>query len=129
MITVTKNPHADTRSCDYTKVTPKQLEASSFQHIVEVRAGLGFFQQKLEEAGQAHDTDKLTDLEGFHHDFVTGMKQDSWLERHYQLNRHHLMKPQGTPVDVNLIDVLDFISDMVMARAGRGGRLPYRAPA
>ncbi len=68
-----------------------------------------------------HDTDKITDIDGFHADFVTGFKEHGWWDRHRQLNRHHLTEPDGVRDDVNLIDVLDFIADCVMAGMGRSG--------
>jgi hypothetical protein len=82
---------------------------------------LHFFAQMLHRTAAVHDTDKLTDLDGFHADFVTGFKQTGWLERHRSLNRHHLTEQDGVPADVNLIDVLDFIADCTMAGMGRSG--------
>jgi hypothetical protein len=68
-----------------------------------------------------HDRDKLTDIDGFHADFLTGFKVTDWWDRHRKLNRHHLTQADGVPVDVNLIDVLDFIADCVMAGMARSG--------
>ena len=42
-------------------------------------------------------------------------------EAHRRLNRHHLTMADGVPADVNLIDVLDFIADCVMAGMARSG--------
>lgn len=39
------------------------------------------------------------------------------------MNRHHLLAEDGVPVDVNLIDVLDMITDCVMAGMGRTGEV------
>ena len=52
---------------------------------------------------------------------MTGFKQTGWWDRHRKLNRHHLTKDDGIPHDVNLIDVLDFIADCVMAGMARSG--------
>jgi hypothetical protein len=68
-----------------------------------------------------HDADKLTDIDSFHEDFVTGFKQTSWWNRHRKLNRHHLLESDGVPEDVNLIDVLDMIADCIMAGMARTG--------
>lgn len=121
MITIQASPTADTRTCDYTAVTKAQLEASSRQHIADVIQALQFFMVRITEAMAAHDTDKLTDLDGFHADFVTGFKEHSWWDRHRALNRHHLNQADGVREDVNLIDVLDFIADCVMAGMARSG--------
>lgn len=125
MIKIRKSPTADTRTCDFANVSKATLLESSRTHINDVRRGLGFFNDRIQDAMDAHDTDKITDIDGFHADFVTGFKQNEWWKRHRVLNRHHLLEqeglPSGTPADVNLIDVLDFIADCVMAGMARSG--------
>jgi hypothetical protein len=121
MIHVKPSPTADTRTCDYTKVTKETLFESSQQHIQDVRAALAFFSDRLVKAAVDHDPDKLTDIDGFHADFVTGFKQTTWWDRHRRINRHHLTQEDGIPHNVNLIDVLDFIADCVMAGMARSG--------
>lgn len=121
MIKIKSSPTADTRTCDFSKVDRQTLLDSSKQHIYDVMQGLAFFGRQLEEAASRHDLDKLSDIEGFHADFVTGFKEHSWWDRHRKLNRHHLMNSDGVPEDVNLIDVLDMISDCVMAGMARSG--------
>ncbi len=121
MIKIQKSETADTRTCDFANVSRETLGVSSVQHIGDVRVALGFFAQMLHRAGAMHDVDKLTDLDSFHADFVTGMKASGWWERHRTLNRHHLTLDDGIPADVNLIDVLDFIADCVMAGMARSG--------
>jgi hypothetical protein len=121
MIHVLPSPTADTRTCDYTQVTKEQLLLSSQQHITDVRRALGFFVSLLVKAQADHDTDKVTDIEGFHADFKTGFQQTTWWDRHRRLNRHHLTEQDGIPRDVNLIDVLDHIADCVMAGMARSG--------
>lgn len=121
MITIDKSSVADTRTCDYTKVTKEELLRASVQHIEDVWQALNFFKDKLSDAMTNHDPDKVTDIDGFHRDFLTGFKQTTWWDAHRRLNRHHLLQADGIPADVNLIDVLDFIADCVMAGMGRSG--------
>lgn len=121
MIAIQKSHTADTRTCDFANVTRETLKASSEQHIADVRVALGLFAQMLHRAAAVHDTDKLTDLDSFHADFITGFTASAWWERHRTLNRHHLTMPDGIPADVNLIDVLDFIADCVVAGMARSG--------
>ncbi|MCK5316315.1 MAG: hypothetical protein KAJ55_00295 [Anaerolineales bacterium] len=121
MIEVSWSKTADTRTCDFKNVSQQELLDSSVQHIADLRRGLAFFQGVLAEAATRHDEDKLTDIAGFHTDFVTGFEQTGWWERHRKLNRHHLTMEDGIPEDVNLIDVLDFIADCVMAGMARSG--------
>jgi len=121
MIEIRKRPTADTRTCDFANVSKGTLWESSAQHISDVCEALNFFQLKIVEAATNHDTDKLDDIDGFHRDFVTGFKQTTWWDAHRKLNRHHLQQEDGIPADVNLIDVLDFIADCVMAGMARSG--------
>lgn len=129
MITIEKSATADTRTCDYTQVTKETLLKSSVQHIEDVQEALRFFMGKLLDAATNHDPDKISDIDGFHRDFVTGFKQTTWWDEHRRLNRHHLQQEDGIPADVNLIDVLDFIADCVMAGMGRSGSVyPLQLP-
>lgn len=121
MITIQKSKTADTRSCDFSKVTIEQLRASSDQHICDVSKGMQFFCEMLDAAAAKHDFDKLSMLEHFHSDFLTGFKQTGWWDNHRKVNRHHLLQEDGIPEDVNLIDVLEMIADCVMAGMGRTG--------
>lgn len=129
MIEIEQNKTADTRSCDYANVSRETLLASSRQHIGDVAKGLGFFSGLLLEAAARHDYDKLSDIDGFHADFVTGFAQTGWWDRHRKLNRHHLLMADGVPEDVNLIDVLDMVADCVMAGMARTGEVyPLNIP-
>jgi hypothetical protein len=112
---------ADTRTCDYANVAKSTLLASSVQHISDVGQALAFFGALVTRQAVMHDTDKLTDIDGFHADFLTGFKATGWWDRHRALNRHHLQQADGVRDDVNLIDVLDFIADCVMAGMARSG--------
>lgn len=123
MIKIQKSPTADTRTCDYTKVTEEQLLKSSVQHREDVAKGFEFFIDKMREQSYQHDHDKLSDITGFHRDFLTGFKQTEWWDNHRKVNRHHLSQEDGVPENVNLIDVLDMIIDCVVAGMGRAGKI------
>jgi hypothetical protein len=123
MIKIEQSKTADTRSCDFSKVTKDQLRESSMQHINDVRAGMDFFRNLLKEAGLKHDHDKITALDHFHADFKTGFKETGWWDNHRKINRHHLLQEDGVREDVNLIDVIDMIVDCVMAGMGRTGEV------
>lgn len=123
MIEITKSKTADTRTCDFSKVTKEQLEESSRQHIEDVGLAMVFFDDLLLGAAQNHDFDKITGLDHFHADFLTGFKETGWWDKHRKINRHHLLQEDGVPEDVNLIDVLEMIADCVMAGMGRSGEV------
>jgi hypothetical protein len=128
-IGIRKSPTADTRTCDFANTSKETLLASSHQHIMDVRHGLEFFAAKIMDAMHEHDRDKITDIDGFHRDFVTGFERTTWWDNHRKVNRHHLMQEDGVPQDVNLIDVLDMIADCVMAGMARSGSVyPLNLP-
>ena len=120
-IRIKPSPTADTRTCDWTKVSKETLLASSKQHIQDVQGGLSLLCILIGEAAHRHDHDKLSDIDGFHRDFQTGFEQTTWWDTHRKINRHHLNMPDGVPDDVDLIDVLDHIVDCVMAGMARNG--------
>jgi hypothetical protein len=121
MIIIHPSKNADTRSCDFKNVTKEQLLDSSIQHITDVNKGLEFFQDEIEKAITFHDYDKVSGIDLFHKEFITGFATTEWWDNHRKVNRHHLLVDDGIPSDVNLIDVLEMIVDCVMAGKGRTG--------
>lgn len=120
-ITIQPSPTADTRTCDWSKVTREELLRASLMHKQDIAKGIGFFQTLLTEAAVRHDHDKLHAIDHFHSDFRTGFKETGWWDNHRKVNRHHLTMGDGIPEDVNLIDVLDYITDCVMSGMARSG--------
>jgi len=121
MINILPSATADTRTCDFANTSKGVLLASSRQHIGDVVRALAFFSAQLTEAAGCHDYDKLTLIDEFHADFITGFKQTGWWDNHRRINRHHLDKADGVPDNVNLLDVLEHIADCVMAGMARSG--------
>lgn len=123
MLYIKKNPNGDTRTCDVTKVSKQQLYESSEQHINDVRMAMDTFAQMLHAAGHAHDDDKLKDIEGFYRDFKVKFATTDWWDNHRRITRHHLAQSDGIPNSVNLLDILEYISDCVMAGLSRTGEV------
>lgn len=121
MIKIKKSNTADTRTCDFKHVPKQTLLNSSKQHIQDVGKALGFFSAMLAESASIHDYDKLTDIDLFYHDFRTGFKETTWWDNHRKIHRHHLAQEDGVPEDVNLVDVIEYISDCTMAGKARSG--------
>jgi len=121
MITIKKSPTADTRTCDVSKVSKMDLLNSSTQHIYDVVQALGFFDQMLHHAAKVHDWDKIKEIDWFHRDFITGFKETGWWDNHRKIHRHHLAQEDGVPKDVNLVDLIEYICDCVMAGMARSG--------
>jgi hypothetical protein len=124
-ITIKKSKNADTRTCDWHKVSKEQLLADSKSHIIDVRNGLRFLISMMQDAGLYHDLTKRTDIDQFHEDFKTGFKTTKWWEMHQIKERHHFKNKEFIQDDVNLVDVLEQIVDGVMAGMARSGE--YRA--
>jgi len=123
MIQINQNKTADSRTCDF-KNTPKEVVLqSSLQHIQDVVQALNFFVGKLVTAAGEHDYDKLTDIDGFYSDFKNGFETTTWWDNHRKIHRHHLAQEDGIPDDVNLIDILEYIADCVMAGMARTGEV------
>ncbi len=121
MIEIQESKTADTRTCDFANTSKETLLESSRQHIGDIVKALAFFQSKITEAAGEHDYDKLTAIDHFHADFITGFKKTGWWDNHRKIHRHHLDKPDGIPKDVNLLDLLEHIADCVMAGMARSG--------
>lgn len=121
MIEIHKSETADTRTCDVSKVTKEQLIASTRSHIRDVGKALLFFQNMIMLSAVAHDYTKLSEIDQFFSDFKTGFKEHTWWENHQKQERHHIGTEVGVREDVDLVDVLEFISDCVMAGMARSG--------
>lgn len=122
MIKIKQSKTADTRTCDYKNVSKEQLLESSYQHIGDVKKGLLYLVTRLVDVACNHDSTKISGIDQFHSDFISGFKTTSWWDKHRQQERHHLSSGDGVPEDVDLIDVLEFLVDGVMAGLGRSGQ-------
>lgn len=123
VIKIHKSQTADTRSCDCSKVTKRQLINSSKSHINDVVQGMNFIAEVIQNQAKLHDYDKITDIDRFYFDFKNNFKTNDWYKDHVSINRHHLSEEEGIPDDVNLIDVLEYITDCVMAGLARTGKV------
>ena len=123
MIEIEKSETADTRTCDWSKVTKEELLKSSRSHISDIRKGMEFFSNEIDRAGASHDFTKtsIDGLEMFHKDFKTGFETTGWWELHQERERHHLSNPLYIQDNVNLIDIIEMITDGVMAGMARSG--------
>jgi hypothetical protein len=121
MIEITQSKTADTRTCDWSKVTKDELLKASHQHIDDVRKGMSFFINHIYDTASCHDSTKISHIDMFHEDFKTGFKKTDWWELHQKRERHHLKDAKYVQDDVDLIDILEMITDGVMAGLARSG--------
>jgi len=123
-IKIYQSKTANSAMSDYANVTKEQLKASTEQHIGDVKKGIQFIINELKSAADKHDYTKIDKLDAFHKDFITEFKTTDWWEMHKKTERHHL--DSNIPDDVNLVDVIEYLVDGVMAAMGRSGKYVNR---
>lgn len=119
MITIKKNPTADSRCCDAKNVSKETLIKSTELHKLDVKRVLNWLTNKIDWRAKEHDDHKLQTMDAFHQAFTGGFIDETWWNEHKK-ERHHL--PENLE-DVNLIDVLEHISDCVVAGMARTGKV------
>ena len=124
-IVIRKSKVADTRTCDWTKVSKQQLLKASKQHIQDVKKGLYFLIDILRDKAKKHDYTKIENIDEFYRDFKTGFKRKDWWRMHQKVERHHFDTKKYIQKDVNLLDVIEQIVDGVMAGMTRTGKWRY----
>ena len=130
MIHIKRLPEADTRTCDSASASKQKLLEASSEHIRDVGKGLSFLVGLLLDAAVKHDYDKLMRLDWFFDNFSSGFERRDWWDAHRRMHRHHLDKEDGIPPDVNLLDVIEHVTDCVMAGMARSGTVyPVTLPS
>jgi hypothetical protein len=104
---------------DIKEATKDEILMSSAIHINDVQRGCSFIANKIIEAGINHDHTKITLIDKFFDD-ETGRYKG--VEAHTLIERHHQIKGQ-CPDDVTLVDIIEFMVDVVMAATARKGRV------
>jgi hypothetical protein len=121
MIEIKRSNTADTRTCDYNKVSKEEVLNATYSHVDDVKKGIDFLIDMLVFKANHHDYTKFTNIDEFYSNFQTGFKTQSWYEYHQTIERHHLANPQYIQEDVNLLDVIEHLVDGVMAGLARSG--------
>lgn len=128
MITIKETKQADTRTADPNNIPSKEvLLQESKDHILAVNKVMHLLGIMISSAGKRHDWTKIEYIDEFYNNFVSVLRDNSiefkelgWWKRHLT-ERHHL--GDRVPEDVNLIDVLEMISDCVCAGLARSGEV------
>ena len=126
MIEIKKNPNGDTRTAPK-DVTFEKFQEANDMHIEDVEAVMYELSKTIEERGRNHDYTKKSQEKMFYDSFLstinngTDFVNDEWYQLHIKAERHHLLS--NCPSDVNLIDVLEMISDCVCAGMARSGEV------
>lgn len=125
-IKIRRNPNGDTRTA--TKdVSFLQFQNANDMHKDDVLDSMIYLSRLIKNRGIKHDYTKKTAEKQFYKDFLETMNEGSdfihskWYQYHIEKERHHLLS--RCPEDVNLIDVLEMISDCVCAGLARSGEV------
>lgn len=128
-IVIEKNTCGDTRSA--TKCpTFREFEYSNEAHKTNVKQVMKLFADRIISQASDHDWTKTTEpyKSEFYRDLCNTIehkidfKNDgTWLKKHYEIERHHLLA--NCPDTVNLIDVLEMIVDCTCAGLARSGKV------
>ena len=121
-IIIKPGPTADSRSCDSSQVSRETLLHSSYQHITDVQQGMLWFIQQLIKRAKNHDFTKIKYFDDFYRDFQNNFKTTDWYNLHKSKQRHHIDEPDGQRQDIDLIDVIEYIVDGIMAGISRWGQ-------
>lgn len=126
MIEIKKNPNGDTRTAPK-NVTFEQFQEANDMHIEDVKAVMRELSKMVDRAGEKHDCTKKSQERMFYNNFLstindgTEFVNDEWYQLHIRAERHHLLS--HCPDDVNLVDILEMISDCVCAGMARSGEI------
>lgn len=124
MIEIKKNPNGDTRTAPV-DVTFEQFQEANDMHRSDIQSVMYELSRMIDNAGEFHDCTKKSQERMFYRDFKECMEDgipfenSEWYQLHITSERHHLLSE--CPTDVNLIDVLEMISDCVCAGMARSG--------
>ena len=126
-IIIEKNTCGDTRSATECP-TFREFEHSNALHIKNVKEVMRFLAQTMNNQAIDHDWTKTIEpyKSEFYRDLCNTIEHKidfendgTWLKKHYEIERHHLLA--NCPDDVNLIDVLEMIVDCTCAGLARSG--------
>ena len=126
MIKIYRDPNGDTRTASK-DVTFEEFQEANDTHIRDVNAVMFELSKMIDDAGDRHDCTKKTQERMFYRDFKetldngTDFTKSEWYQLHVTAERHHLLS--HCPDDVNLIDVLEMITDCVCAGLARSGEV------
>ena len=115
-----------TNNPEYGYESKEQLYLETEQHKMDVARLMSFIALELNEIGYNHDWTKIQYFDQFAKDTLErqdtpDFKSRDWYKIHTKEERHHLNV--NTPKDVDLLDVLEFICDCVVAGKARTGRV------
>lgn len=126
VITINKSPNADSRTAKG-DVSYSDFCKATDMHRDDVKRVMDMLADMIQQSGSNHDWSKKERELEFYKSFTAAKKEgksfkkDDWYKFHVTSERHHLLS--RCPEDVNLIDVLEMISDCCCAGFARSGKV------
>jgi hypothetical protein len=126
MIKIKRNPNGDTRTAKG-NVTFEEFQTANDMHIQDVKNAMYQLAHIMMNIGDIHDITKKNLEKQFYSDFLDTMRTGKsfvwgkWYQTHIKAERHHLNA--RCPEDVNLLDVIEMITDCACAGIARSGEV------
>lgn len=126
--TIIKSPNGDTRTAKG-DVSFEEFQKANDMHIKDVSNIMNSLAKMIQDTGKTHDWTKKEREKQFYEEFTDARKNDKkftemdWYKNHIKDERHHIK--DHCPDDVDLIDVLEMITDSTAAALARSGGLKY----
>lgn len=127
VVEINKLPNTNSREAKKGNISFEDFSNEINIHREDVKNVLYFLASKLEEAGDKHDWTKKERERQFYDSFTAAkekgldFKKDAWYKYHVTTERHHIASHVAK--DINLIDVLEMISDCCCAGLARSGEI------
>ncbi len=124
-VPIYRNSDGDTRTAR-PDVSYDDFHTANLMHKSDVYRLMNLLANMIEDAGRTHDFTKIDSEMSFFRDFQNTIALGvdftklPWYRGHITNERHHLN--DRCPEDVNLIDVLEMITDCCAAGAARSGK-------
>ena len=117
---IKRSVNADSRSA--TDKSIESLTKDTKSHINDVCNCMKWLSDLINDQAHKHDHTKLDMIDEFHRALNSGhIKDTPWYNKHITMERHHLKS--YVPDNVNLIDIIEHISDCCMAGLARSGTI------
>lgn len=123
-IKIRKNPNGDSRTAKK-DVTFKEFQEANDMHKSDIRAVMFLLSEIILDMGLKHDWTKKSEEKLFYDNFLSTMNEGTdfvrgeWYQYHINNEKHHpLCKCHD---DINLLDIIEMITDCVCAGKARSG--------
>lgn len=108
------------------ELSKEKLLKETQKHAHDVEMGMNWFSKNIELRGRKHDWTRIEYIDDYWGEYkkeleYEDLKKTEWYQTHITNERHHLNAK--IPEDIDLIDVLEYITDCVMATKARFGHV------